>query len=216
MMDGRIGMTDPKSTMSPARAMTWLVAGLIAAIFFAGVAAGFLEAAAADGFDKITPAFGAALVGLTITSVTILLVAPSLPRWRAMSPRRQLYWSSLGGSALLGAVIAILLQIDEGSERNAASLLGDGPLSPDFAVAVAALYIVGLAAACLAYHRAIDDHEERAWLWAGLAGWYTFILPAPAWWVLHRAAVAPPVNAMLLFLFSLLINAIVWLWLKFR
>jgi hypothetical protein len=210
------GMVEPKTTMSPGRALAWLIAGLIAAIFFAGVAAGFLEAAAEDGFDKITPSFGGTVVGLTIASITLLLTAPSLPRWQAMSPRRRLYWGSLGGSALLGAVIGIMLMIDGASGRDAASLLTDGPLSPDFAIAVAALYVIGLTAACLAYHRAIDDHEERAWLWAGLAGWYAFVLPAPAWWVLRRAAVAPPVDAMALFILSLLVNAIVWLWLKFR
>ena len=66
------------------------------------------------------------------------------------------------------------------------------------------------------YHRAIDDHEERAWLWASMAGWYAFIFPAPVWWVLHRAGMAPPVDAMILFVFSLVANCIVYLWLKFR
>src|SRR3546814_17952819 len=68
----------------------------------------------------------------------------------------------------------------------------------------------------LFYHRSIDDHEEHAWLWAGLAGWYAFALAAPVWWVLHRADLAPPADAMMLFLLSLLVNAVVHLWLKFR
>jgi F0F1-type ATP synthase membrane subunit c/vacuolar-type H+-ATPase subunit K len=216
MMSMEGDMAEPKTPMSPSRALAWLIAGLIAAIFFAGAAAGFLEAKAQDRSGGISPLFGAALVGLAIASITVLLVAPSLPTWRSMSPRRRLYWASMGGSVVLGTVIATLLQIDRGSGSAAASLLSSGPVSPNFALAAGALWVIGIAAACIAYHRAIDDHEERAWLWAGLAGWYAFIVPFPAWWVLHRAALVPPVDVIILFILSMVANAVVWLWLKFR
>ena len=42
------------------------------------------------------------------------------------------------------------------------------------------------------------------------------MFPAPVWWVLHRAALAPSPDAMLLFLLTLVVNAVVYLWLKFR
>src|SRR3546814_4441316 len=73
-----------------------------------------------------------------------------------------------------------------------------------------------LAVSIILYHRAIDDHEERAWLWASLAGCYSFVFPAPVWWMLHRADLAPPVDAMALFLLSLVVNSVIYLWMKFR
>lgn len=133
-----------------------------------------------------------------------------------MSPRRQSYWASIGVSALVGGLIGALLVLDENVSAGAMAIFSNGPLSPNFAIAAAALWCVGLGISIVIYHRAVDDHEERAWLWAGLAGWYAFVLPAPVWWVLHRAAVAAPIDAMILFIFSMLVNAIVWLWLKFR
>jgi drug/metabolite transporter (DMT)-like permease len=208
-------VTDPQKPKSSRNAIAWLFVGLIAAIFFAGATAGFLDALAKDGKAPISSVFGAAIVGLTISVASIMLFAPSLSAWQDLSPRRRLYWSSLGGAALVGGIIGMLLQLD-GSVTGPETLFGDAPLSPNFALAAAALWAVGIAGSCLAYHRAIDDHEERAWLWAGLAGWYAFIVPAPAWWVLHRASIAPPVDAMMLFFVSMLVNAAVWLWLKFR
>lgn len=216
MMAAETKMTEPQDASSSIRALIGLLIGLVAAIFCAGVAEGFLAAMSEDGSPPISPRFGGVTVGTFITTVTLLLTVPYLPKWRTMSPRRRLYWGSLAGSALLGGVIALLLITDGEAARSAPKLLSNLPLNPDFALAASALWFIGIGAACIAYHRAIDDHEERAWLWAGLAGWYAFVLPAPAWWVLHRAAVAPPVDVMVLFIVSMLVNAIVWLWLKFR
>jgi len=209
-------VTDPHKPESTRNALGWLLGGLIAAIFFAGAVAGFLTTLAEDGTAPISPVLGAAVVGLAISAASIMMLAPSFSTWQTMSARRRLYWGSICGSGVVGFGIAVLLVSDENALESVADLTNNAPLSPNFALAAAALWTVGLGAACLAYHRAIDDHEERAWLWAGLAGWYAFIIPAPAWWVLHRAAIAPPVDAMILFLISLLVNAIVWLRLKFR
>ena len=133
-----------------------------------------------------------------------------------MSPRRKRYWTSLGAAALIGGVIGGWMAADQPAGQSAADLLGSGALTPGFAIGASAVWVVGLAVCMILYHRAIDDHEEHAWLWASTAGWYAFIFPAPVWWVLHRAGMAPPADAMILFILSLAVNAIVYLWLKFR
>lgn len=135
---------------------------------------------------------------------------------RRMSPRQRRYWTSLGLAGLVGGIIGGWLVIDQPEGRNAIEMASSGSLSPGFAIGASLFWVIGLAICMIIYHRAIDDHEERAWLWAGVAGWYAFIFPAPVWWVLHRAGQAPPADAMLLFLLSLLVNLIVYLWLKFR
>ncbi len=137
------------------------------------------------------------------------------PRRRA-SPRQRRYRFAIGFSAAIGAIIGAWMVFDQPAGRDSATMMFTGSLSPNFAIAASLVWTLGLAIAMILYHRAIDDHEERAWLWASLAGWYAFIFPTPVWWVLHRAALAPPVDAMMLFALSLIVNAAVWAWLKFR
>src|SRR3546814_15931438 len=108
------------------------------------------------------------------------------------------------------------LVADQPTGRGFTETLASGALSPGFAVGASLLWTAGLAIGMVLYHRSIDDPEERAWLWACVAGWYAFIFPAPAWWVLHRACMAPPVDSMPLFFLSLIVNSSVCLCLKFR
>ena len=138
------------------------------------------------------------------------------PVWATWSPRKRRYWLALGFCCVIGGILGALLVADQPADRAAIDMMSDGPLSAGFAIGAAAVWIVGLAIGMVVYHRSIDDHEERAWLWACVAGWYAFVFPAPAWWVLHRAALAPAVDVAALFSLSLIVNAIVWLWLKFR
>jgi hypothetical protein len=135
---------------------------------------------------------------------------------RRISPRQRRYRFALGFAAVVGGIVGGWMVADQPIGRGGLEMAFSGSLSANFAIGAALLWVLGLAISMTIYHRAIDDHEERAWLWAGLAGWYAFIIPAPVWWVLHRADLAPPADTMLLFLFSLIVNAIVWLWLKYR
>ncbi|AJA09057.1 Putative membrane protein [Sphingopyxis fribergensis] len=136
---------------------------------------------------------------------------------RPMSPRQRRYRFALGFAAILGAILGIWMASDQpAGSHGFDTVLGGGPLSASFAIGASIFWGIGLAISLIIYHRAIDDHEARAWLWAGLAGWYAFIVPAPVWWVLNRAGLAPPIDTMLLFLLSMAANAIVWLWLKYR
>lgn len=134
----------------------------------------------------------------------------------ALSARQRRYRFALGFAAVVGAIIGGWMVMDQPADRGAIEMAVTGSLSANFAVAASVFWVAGLAISMVIYHRAIDDHEERAWLWAGLAGWYAFIFPTPVWWLLHRADLVPRVDAMAIFALSLIVNAAVWLWLKFR
>ncbi len=136
---------------------------------------------------------------------------------RPMSPRRKRYTTGIILALLVGAVIGAVMQLGEPNNGTSGLvLLDDTPLTPGFATGAAILWTVGLAVCLVIYHRSVDDHEEHAYLWAGLAAWYTFTLSAPTWWVLHRASLAPAPDVMLLFVGALAVNVAVWLWLKYR
>lgn len=135
---------------------------------------------------------------------------------RTLSPRQRRYRFALGFAAVVGGIVGGWMVADQPVGRDGIEIAVSGSLSTNFAIGASLFWLIGLGISMMIYHRSIDDHEERAWLWAGLAGWYAFIVPAPIWWVLHRADLAPPADAMLLFALSMVVNAIVWLWLKFR
>jgi hypothetical protein len=183
--------------------------GLCAAMLAGGIA-GYNEAAAESGDAVLAPWVGplvAIAFGVTAIALYIRRHAAFFGRW---SPRKRLYWASLFGAGTLGMASAITLQ------AGGADLTSNAALSPTVAVALSALWVVGLAVSLVAYERTIDDHERQAYHLGGLWGFYAFIIPCPAWWVMHRAEMAPPVDAMILFIASLAVNAIVYFWFKFR
>ena len=139
------------------------------------------------------------------------------PAKRPMSPRRKRYLTAIGLSLAIGALIGIWNRASSPETQDTSPLfLGDPTLTTGFAIGASVLWAIGLAICIPLFHRSVDDHEERALLWAGLAAWYAFALAAPVWWLLHGASLAPPVDAMLLFTGSIIVNAIVYLWFKFR
>lgn len=136
---------------------------------------------------------------------------------RPMSPRRKRYLTALGLAGLFGGVLGAWLQVAQsGGSPADLAMLSNGPLTPDFAIGAAVIWVVGMIVSLILYHRSVDDHEERAYLWAGTAAWYVVSLAGPSWWVLHRASLAPAVDFMLLFVGALVVNLVVWLWLKYR
>lgn len=139
------------------------------------------------------------------------------PAKRPMSPRRKLYLAAIGLAVVTGALLGLWRRAVSPDAPNTALLLvTNAALTPSFAIGASLLWTIGMAICLLLFHRAVDDHEERAMLWAGLAAWYAFAFTAPVWWVLHRASLVVAPDVMLILLVALAVNAIVWLWLKFR
>jgi hypothetical protein len=93
------------------------------------------------------------------------------------------------------------------------------PIAPEISVLLALLVTGAFAAALVLYHRAVDDHEERAYLWGSQVAYYFLIFAFPAWWLLSRGGIVGPVDINVAFggmLISFVVQAAVWAWLKFR
>ena len=200
---------------------------IVITLVAAGLLGGFLghNQALRDNGGTPLPGWTGPFAALVFTALALAAYARRYrSAWQSLTPRKRRYWQALGFCAVIGGVIGGWLAADQRgwldagqpSSREFTEMLATGSLSPGFAIGASLLWVGGLAIGMTFYHRSIDDHEERAYLWAGVAGWYAFIFPAPAWWALHRAGLAPPVDVMLLFLLSLIVNAAVWAWLKFR
>ncbi|NIJ36022.1 hypothetical protein FHR22_000671 [Sphingopyxis panaciterrae] len=194
--------------------IVWPILIIFATIFLMGVAAGYLDAMReAGGNAPPTPVVsGAVLLGGGAAMLFYLRRVGNF--WSGWSRRKRLYWGCLFAAVLIGALSVIVAR--SGTDDLSINAILSGALSPTAAVILAALWVLGLTILIPLYERVIDDHERQAYLRAGLASYYVFIIPIPAWWVLHRAGLAPPIDAMLLFLLAFLVNLVVYLWLKFR
>lgn len=180
-----------------------------------GIVAGYLDGHRAAGGGGPSALVGGGLVLLAGIAAMALYLRQFGAFWHSWSLRKRLYMTSIIGSALLGFITAALMRSGQ-TDAAADPFFSNSALSPEIAITLALIWGVGISIAVYIYQAAIDDHERHAYLWAGLAGYYAFIVPAPVWWVLARANLAPPVDAMLLFALTIVVNAIVYLWLKFR
>lgn len=193
----------------------WPTVITLGTVFLMGGVAGYLDAHRAHGGGGPSGPVAGGLVLLAGAGVMWLYLRRFGAFWKGWSHRKRLYTASIAGSVMLGMVAAIMLYGGQ-SDTNADPFFSNSALSPRIAVGLAFLWGVGISVAVFVYQRTIDDHEERAYLWAGLAGYYAFVIPAPMWWVLARADLAPPIDAMPLFALTIVTNALVYLWLKFR
>jgi hypothetical protein len=193
----------------------WPTVITLSTVFLMGVTAGYLNERSAQSGDGPSALVGGGLVLLAGIVVMGLYLRRFGPFWQSWSRRKRLYMASIFGSGALGLITAMLMRAGE-SDSTASPFYSNSALSPEIAVALALIWGIGISIALFVYQRTVDDHERQAYLRAGLAGYYAFVIPAPAWWVLARASLAPPVNAMQLFMLTIVVNAAVYLWLKFR
>lgn len=193
----------------------WPLIITLGTVFLMGGVAGHLDAHRADGGNGPSGLVAGGLVVLAGAFVMWLYLRRFGAFWRGWSHRKRLYTASIIGSVLLGMVAAIMLRSGQ-SDVASDPFFSNSALSPQIAIGLALLWSGGISIAVFIYQRTIDDHERHAYLWAGLAGYYAFVIPAPVWWVLARADLAPPIDAMPLFAVTIVTNAVVYLWLKFR
>ena len=138
---------------------------------------------------------------------------------KSASAYEKKYWNVwlviVGISAPVGAISAILLL----RSGVPASSLFTAPIAPGVAIALALLVTAVCIAAIALYHRAIDDHEERAYLWGSQLAYYFLIVAFPAWWLLERGGIVGAITtgtAFVAVLLSAVVQAGVWAWLKYR
>lgn len=192
----------------------WPTVILFCTAMLAGGIAGYNKAAAEGGDPVLAPWAGPMIAVLFGAAAFALYIRHHRETWRIWSPRKRLYWISLYLAFGLGIVLAIMMQA--GQIDGGAEMFSNSPLKPGMAIMLTILWVVGLAVASFFFHRSVDDHERYAYQMGSVAGFYAFVIPCPAWWVLARAGLAPPVEAMPLFALTMIVNAAVYAWFKFR
>ena len=78
------------------------------------------------------------------------------------------------------------------------------------------LCVIGVLWTAIAYHRFIDEQEERAVLWSSLVGYHFVLLGGIIWTILAKAGLVPPLDFPFLILASFVPTFGAFFWLKYR
>lgn len=210
--------------MGSTKRYTLIVIISIFGIFMIGMLAGFSYAIYEDGKLPTKPLayiIFAAIVGLASLVGWVLATLIRSLRHQSMSGFDRRYWKMaaviVGLSIPLGIGIAVLGLNDQSDGIDL--VMSNAPIAPSIAISFAVMLTILLAFAAIYYHRTVDDHEERAYLWASTLGYYFLVLAFPLHWLLARGGIVPVLTigvALLLILFSSVVQAIAWALFKFR
>ena len=203
---------------------TLIVVTSVLGIFMIGMVGGFSYAIYEDGQLPTKPlaylAF-AAIIGMTALVGWVLATLIRSLRHQSMSGFDRRYWKMwavmVGLSMPIGIGLVVLGPINQ--ERGFSLMLSNSPIAPLTAILVSLVLGILLIASAIIYHRTIDDHEERAYLWGSTIAFYFLALVFPLHWLLARGGIVPALTigiALLLILISCVVQAIVWALFKFR
>ena len=211
--------------LSPVQRVIAILASITLAVFVLGFWVGFGGVAIKQGHLPSKPIAYLAVGLALMISVGVVQLLRALVRggiFAGMTSFDQRYWRMMLAIGVIGGLIGMALVTLGliGTSMSLADLMsGNFTLEPAAAITVTALLGVLLAIAFRLYHRAIDDHEERAYLWGSQVAYYFTILAIPGWWLLSRGGLLAPLDftaAIAIVLASFVVQAAVWGWFKFR
>jgi len=215
------GWTDRLGTTAR---VTLIVVASILGVFAIGMIAGFSHSVIEHGHLPTKPlayAAFAAMVGLLAFTGWVLATLFASFRRQKMSGFDRRYWKMwaviVGLSVALGTGLAAFGQGEAGG--GVTDFLSTDPIAPMTAIVGSIAMIVVLGFTVVYYHRTVDDHEERAYLWGSTLAYYFLMLAFPLQWLLARGGLVPTLtfgSALLIILSSCVVQALVWALFKFR
>lgn len=201
-----------------------IIVAVILGVFAIGMVVGFSAAVIEDGQLPTKPV--AYLIFATMIALVALVGYVLLSLFRAVYPARmsgfdRRYWRMwailFGLSIPVGMGIAAL-----GFSENTSfvsMVLSSAPIAPRTAILSTILLSAVMIISMVIYFRAIDDHEERAYLWGSNVAFHFVVLAFPVYWLLARGGLVPTLtigSALLIILVSCVVQATVWALFKFR
>jgi hypothetical protein len=133
------------------------------------------------------------------------------------TPRESRNHVVMAVASLLGAAISIILILHHSGPASTPLALFDGPLSPAVAVVLALLVGIITPALSIYWHlRVIDEQEAAAYNKGALIAMYAFWVGAPVWWLLWKGGLVSVPDGALIYVATVIIAVIVWLWAKYR
>lgn len=221
-------MTPTKSAMMPEDTtdgigrrigqVALLVGTSLVALFAIGVFIGILAAHAERGGGPLSGRLIAVLAGAALLAAASAYggyrAARALGNQGDVTARERrgrvilLICGGLGG--LMGLALAL-------AGDAPFSAFSDAPLPAALAIVLALTVAVLLPIASVYWHRKVADEQDAAAYSKGaLWGVYVFWVGAPTWWLLYRGGLVPAPDGVLIYLVTIAVAAVVWLWAKYR
>lgn len=217
------------SRLTPSRqkaAVLSVLLGFVALLGFSGIA-GILKILAAD--NLVVFRFWSSGAHTAARLAANLLIFASavwgflrLKPWRLfkrpdepISPATRKTQKLFGLSGLVGVLAVMVLML--GTRGNGANPVWSNSQNVSIGVAVVAIaiWLVSMALSWW-WYRSADEHDRRANDVGFLAGGGLFMAVTPIWWLLWRAGLAPPPDAMVLWYATLVVTGIGWGWYRNR
>lgn len=211
---------DSLAARPPATRITLALLLGLAGLFLLGMAGGLTVTMVAKGMPSrpwvlALPVITAPLGGAALYTAWRLAASPA-----TATPYERRYWRMWALIVVLGIPVGLLFGMTSKARGfEALNPFSSAPMAPAMAVLIAVVTAAVLIVAVVLYHRAIDDHEERAYLWASQIAYYFVFIAMPVWWLLERGGLLGPLTvgwALLILLASGFVHGVVWAWLKFR
>ncbi|MDQ3078939.1 MAG: hypothetical protein M3R03_02945 [Pseudomonadota bacterium] len=210
---------------STGRVLTLLFA-ITFALFVLGFWFGFITASIEHGHLLPRKPLGWLVVALgmlmTVGIVQLIRALIKSGLFTGMNRFDMRYWKMWVAIGLLGIPLGVglvALGIIDTPGQDLDWLFGSGEIGPVAASMATGAFVIILGLAVLLYHRTIDDHEERAYLWGSQIAYYFVAFAIPAWWLLSRGGILAALDfaaAFSIILVSFVVQAAIWAWFKFR
>lgn len=196
--------------------------GFFLAIFGAGIAAGVFAAWREHGEFRTGVVIGLALAALALVAGGWLIFSArgnlALPRSPQVRRSRIALYASLGISTIIGVAAGFAWQMQVSHDDPAhglANMFAATPLSLPLTLAVLVAWIVTVALS-LYWHTTLDEIERAEYEFGAMAGLYSFVTVAPAWWLAWRGGLLPEPNGVAICLMVCIVWCIGWGWRRWR
>ncbi|MEP0191049.1 MAG: hypothetical protein ABJP70_10525 [Erythrobacter sp.] len=174
-------------------------ATFIAAVFLIGLVFGFSQSILKHGeIEAIDIAILAGM--LTALAVVLNLVWRVWPRARPDSEAQSTIKSRtiLLQMAVIGLVLGVISALADPDSSQ--TLFSNGPLTPVWAGAMLAIWLVFLPVISWKWWQSVDEHEATAYREGGFWAAHLYLFLVPAWWIAERAGWLPPQEPMIVFI----------------
>lgn len=214
-------MAEPRTT---AASLLWRWAGIIgltlAMAFLLGVGVGFVKGYSDHGGGlgiKAVAILAALLLALTGCAWLLQRLIRSARPEEPLTRKERLNRNILIAAGLLGGVIGMVLALTGTNGAPAfADVFSDGPLPAGLAIALVVTIGVLVPAISLYWHRhAVDEQESAAYKNGALIALYVYMIGAPVWWFAWRGGFAPEPHGVIIYVATVSVLGIIWIWKKY-
>ena len=201
-------MAEPRTT---AASLLWRWTGIVgltlAMAFLLGVGVGFVKGYSDHGGGpgiKAVAVLAALLLALTGCAWLLQRLIRSARPEEPLTRKERLNRNILIAAGLLGGVIGMVLALTGTNGAPAfADVFSDGPLPAGLAIS-------------LYWHRhAVDEQEAAAYKNGALIALYVYMIGAPVWWFAWRGGFAPEPHGVIIYVATVSVLGIIWIWKKY-